>query len=170
AGAAGATATRRHPDLVAAQGLRSPARRHRHGRADPHGGRLLLDRRRGLRDAGPDPARAQGPRRRQAPRLGPRLLERRVNRRDAVTLLMLYVTQYVGVGFITIGLVAILRDGGTPLETLGALTLIGLVWPLKVLWAPLLDRYGSRTRGHYRSWLLVLQSALVVALPPLLPF
>jgi predicted MFS family arabinose efflux permease len=92
-----------------------------------------------------------------------------VNRRNA-TLLMLYVTQYVGVGFITIGLVAILRDGGTPLETLGALTLIGLVWPLKVLWAPLLDRYGSRSRGHYRSWLLVLQSGLVVTLLALLPF
>ncbi|GAA3288814.1 MFS transporter [Dactylosporangium vinaceum] len=90
--------------------------------------------------------------------------------RHTITLLMLYVTQYIGVGFITIGLVAILRAGGTPLETLGALTLIGLVWPLKVLWAPLLDRYGSRSRGHYRSWLLVLQSGLVVTLLALLPF
>jgi len=86
------------------------------------------------------------------------------------TLLALYVTQYVGVGFVTIGLVAILRDGGTSLETLGALTLIGLVWPLKVLWAPVLDRYGSRTRGHYRSWLLVLQTGLVLTLLALLPF
>ncbi|WP_433604590.1 MFS transporter [Dactylosporangium sp. CA-139114] len=87
-----------------------------------------------------------------------------------LTLLMLYVTQYVGVGFITVGLITILRDGGTPLETLGALTLIGLVWPLKVLWAPLLDRFGSRSRGHYRSWLLVLQSGLVLSLLALLPF
>jgi predicted MFS family arabinose efflux permease len=91
-----------------------------------------------------------------------------VNRK--LTLLMLYVTQYVGVGFITVGLIAILRDGGTPLETLGVLTLIGLVWPLKVLWAPLLDRYGSRSRGHYRSWLLLLQSGLVLSLLALLPF
>ncbi|MFC7483872.1 MFS transporter [Luedemannella flava] len=90
--------------------------------------------------------------------------------RRYATLFKLYVTQYVGVGFITIGLVAILRDGGTPLETLGALTLIGLIWPLKVLWAPLLDRFGSRTRGHYRSWLLVLQTGLVLTLLALLPF
>ncbi|MGI5244084.1 MFS transporter [Dactylosporangium sp. CA-139066] len=87
-----------------------------------------------------------------------------------LTLLLLYVTQYVGVGFITVGLVAILRDGGTPLQTLGALTLIGLIWPLKVFWAPLVDRFGSARRGHYRSWLLVLQPGLVIALLALLPF
>lgn len=90
--------------------------------------------------------------------------------RRYATLLMLYATQYLGVGFITIGLIAILRDGGTSLETLGALTLIGLIWPLKVLWAPMLDRFGSDTRGHYRSWLLVLQSGLVLTLLALLPF
>lgn len=90
--------------------------------------------------------------------------------RRYTTLLALYATQYLGVGFITIGLVAILRDGGTSLETLGALTLIGLIWPLKVLWAPVLDRFGLGTRGHYRSWLLVLQTGLVLTLLALLPF
>lgn len=90
--------------------------------------------------------------------------------RRYATLLVLYATQYLGVGFITIGLIAILRDGGTSLETLGALTLIGLIWPLKVLWAPVLDRFGSATRGHYRSWLLVLQTGLVLTLLALLPF
>lgn len=90
--------------------------------------------------------------------------------RRYATLLVLYATQYLGVGFITIGLIAILRDGGTSLETLGALTLIGLIWPLKVLWAPMLDRFGSAARGHYRSWLLVLQTGLVLTLLALLPF
>ena len=56
----------------------------------------------------------------------------------------LYFTQYLGVGFLTIGLVAILRDGGTSLATLGMLQTIGLIWPLKFLWAPLVDRFGSR--------------------------
>src|SRR5690606_8655201 len=117
----------------------------------------------------PDPGQAPAtrPRGRQASCVRSRLLERQVTRRYA-TLLMLYVTQYLGVGFITIGLIAILRDGGTSLETLGALTLIGLIWPLKVLWAPVLDRFGSDTRGHYRSWLLVLQSGLVLTLLALL--
>ncbi|MET7670137.1 MFS transporter [Micromonospora luteifusca] len=86
------------------------------------------------------------------------------------TLTALYVTQYLGVGFITVGLTAILRDGGTSLDTLALLQIVGLIWPIKFLWAPILDRYGSRHRGHYRSWLLVLQSALVLALVAMLPF
>ncbi|MCG5470606.1 MFS transporter [Micromonospora sp. LAH09] len=86
------------------------------------------------------------------------------------TLTALYVTQYLGVGFITVGLTAILRDGGTSLDTLALLQIVGLIWPIKFLWAPILDRYGSQHRGHYRSWLLVLQSALVLALLALLPF
>ncbi|MBO4207700.1 MFS transporter [Micromonospora echinofusca] len=86
------------------------------------------------------------------------------------TLTALYVTQYLGVGFITVGLTAILRDGGTSLDTLALVQVIGLIWPVKFLWAPLLDRYGSRRHGHYRSWLLALQAGLVLTLLALLPF
>ena len=86
------------------------------------------------------------------------------------TLAVLYVTQYLGMGFITVGLVAILREGGTSLDTLALVTVIGLIWPIKFLWAPIIDRYGSGRLGHYRSWLLVLQTALVLALLALLPF
>ncbi|MEV6802268.1 MFS transporter [Micromonospora rifamycinica] len=86
------------------------------------------------------------------------------------TLTTLYVTQYLGIGFITVGLTAILRDGGTSLDTLALLQFVGLVWPLKFLWAPLVDRYGSRRHGHYRSWLLPLQAGLVLSLLALLPF
>ncbi|WBB68505.1 MFS transporter [Micromonospora sp. WMMD812] len=86
------------------------------------------------------------------------------------TLTALYVTQYLGIGFITVGLTAILRDGGTSLDTLALLQVVGLIWPIKFLWAPILDRYGSRHRGHYRSWLLVLQGGMVLALLALLPF
>lgn len=86
------------------------------------------------------------------------------------TLAVLYVTQYLGIGFITVGLAAILRDGGTSLDTLAVVQVVGLIWPIKFLWAPLIDRYGSRHRGHYRSWLFVLQAAMVVALLALLPF
>ncbi|MEU7618692.1 MFS transporter [Micromonospora rifamycinica] len=86
------------------------------------------------------------------------------------TLTTLYVTQYLGIGFITVGLAAILRDGGTSLDTLALLQFVGLVWPLKFLWAPLVDRYGSRRHGHYRSWLLPLQAGLVLSLLALLPF
>jgi predicted MFS family arabinose efflux permease len=81
------------------------------------------------------------------------------------TLAVLYVTQYLGIGFITVGLTAILRDGGTSLDTLAVLNVVGLIWPIKFLWAPLIDRYG-----RYRTWLFVLQGAMVVALLALLPF
>lgn len=81
----------------------------------------------------------------------------------------LYFTQWLGVGFLTIGLVSILREGGTSLATLGLLQMIGIIWPLKFLWAPLVDRYGSR-RGHYRSWLIPLQLGLVFSLLALTPF
>lgn len=81
------------------------------------------------------------------------------------TLSVLYVTQYLGIGFITVGLTAILRDGGTSLDTLALLQFVGLIWPVKFLWAPLIDRYGTA-----RTWLLVLQGAMVVALLALLPF
>ncbi len=82
----------------------------------------------------------------------------------------LYFTQWLGVGFLTIGLVAILREGGTSLATLGLLQTIGIIWPLKFLWAPLVDRYGSRRHGHYRSWLVPLQLGLVLSLLALTPF
>ncbi|MFY1650635.1 MFS transporter [Solwaraspora sp. WMMB762] len=88
--------------------------------------------------------------------------------RTMSTLTALYVTQYLGFGFITVGLASILRAGGTSLETLALLNLIGLIWPVKFLWAPILDRYGPRRGGHYRSWLLVLQSGMVLALLALL--
>jgi predicted MFS family arabinose efflux permease len=84
------------------------------------------------------------------------------------TVTALYVTQFLGYGFITIGLVSILRAGGTSLDTLALLSLIGLIWPVKFLWAPILDRYGPRRGGHYRGWLLVLQSGMVLALLALL--
>ncbi|SDD88745.1 Predicted arabinose efflux permease, MFS family [Auraticoccus monumenti] len=82
----------------------------------------------------------------------------------------LYVTQFVGVGFLATGLAAILRDEGYSLELLGWLALAGLVWPLKVLWAPVVDRWGSRRLGHYRGWLLVLQPLMVLAILALIPF
>lgn len=77
----------------------------------------------------------------------------------------LYTTQFIGASFLSTGLVGILRDGGTDLGTLGLLQLLALVWPLKFLWAPLLDRWSpGRSRGHFRSWLLVLQPLMVVSL------
>ncbi|WP_186304419.1 MFS transporter [Kocuria palustris] len=77
----------------------------------------------------------------------------------------LYTTQFIGASFLSTGLTGILRDGGAALSTLGTLQLLGLIWPLKVLWAPLLDRWSpSPSAGHHRAWALLLQSLMVATL------
>ncbi|AHF03940.1 MFS transporter [Marichromatium purpuratum 984] len=73
----------------------------------------------------------------------------------------LYTTQYLGLGFFVVALAALLREQGAPLDQISLVYMLGLVWALKFLWAPLVDRLGVRRWGHYRSWLLVAQTGLV---------
>ena len=73
----------------------------------------------------------------------------------------LYTTQYLGLGFFVVALAAILRDRGAALETVALAYMLGLVWPLKALWAPLVDRVRFGRLGHYRGWLLAMQATLV---------
>lgn len=73
----------------------------------------------------------------------------------------LYTTQYVGVGFMLIALVGILRGRGAQLEDLSIIYLIGIPWVFKFAWAPLIDRFSYKKWGHYRSWLLILQLLMV---------
>lgn len=85
-------------------------------------------------------------------------------RSEWLLLASLYSTQYLGLNFFVIALVAILRAEGAGLETLGLVYLLGLVWPLKLFWAPLIDRIRFPRFGHYRGWLLLTQSLLVATL------
>ncbi|MCA1655761.1 MAG: MFS transporter [Pseudonocardiaceae bacterium] len=82
----------------------------------------------------------------------------------------LYASQFLGIGFLFTALVAINRDGGGSLAEGGAIYVLGLVWAAKFLWAPLVDRFGSRRYGHYRSWLLVTQPLSVLLLLAIVPF
>ena len=81
-----------------------------------------------------------------------------------VLLSSLYVTQFLSLGFFLIALVAILRREGAPLEQLGTIYLLGLVWVAKALWAPLVDRVRVGRFGHYRFWLVLTQSSMVITL------
>jgi len=76
----------------------------------------------------------------------------------------LYVTQYFGPGFFLIALVAILRESGAALEMVSVVYLLGLVWALKFLWAPWVDRWQSRQIGHFRAWLIAMQSIMILSL------
>jgi MFS family permease len=74
----------------------------------------------------------------------------------------LYTSQFLPLGFFFIALTAILRRQGASLERIGLLQLLAILWVLKGLWAPLVDRFGWGRLGHYRGWLIVLQSLMVV--------
>jgi MFS family permease len=76
----------------------------------------------------------------------------------------LYVTQFVGLSFFWIALVVIMRRQGVPMERLGVIYLLGLFWAFKFLWAPLVDRFAFGRWGHYRGWLLLTQSGMVLSL------
>lgn len=77
----------------------------------------------------------------------------------------LYITQYLGAGFISVTLIAILRQNGAALSTLGFLNLIVIPYTLKFLWAPLVDKIGRKNKkGHYRSWLLNTQLLMTLML------
>lgn len=73
----------------------------------------------------------------------------------------LYITQFLGLAFFVVALVAILRSGGASLDQISLVYALGLFGAVKFLWAPLIDRFALRRLGHYRGWLLGLQLALI---------
>ncbi|AFL68921.1 MFS transporter [Sulfurospirillum barnesii] len=79
-------------------------------------------------------------------------------------LLNLYVSQYLGLGFFMEALVAILRKSGIPLEQLGLIYFLGLFMIFRFLWAPLIDKVRFKRFGHYRTWLFIWQSLMVLSL------
>ncbi len=76
----------------------------------------------------------------------------------------LYTSQFIPSAFFFQALPIILRQRGESLETIGLLGLLTLPWMLKFLWAPLIDRYGWQRWGHYKSWIILLQSLMVLTL------
>lgn len=62
-----------------------------------------------------------------------------------------------------------LRDEGVSLTEIGFVTLVGMAYGLKFLWAPLVDRFPlpflTRRLGRRRAWLLASQAGLMAALP-----
>jgi PAT family beta-lactamase induction signal transducer AmpG len=57
-----------------------------------------------------------------------------------------------------------LKDTGLSNTTIGLLSLIGLAYTLKPLWAPLLDRFAPPLLGRRRGWMLLFQAATAAAL------
>ncbi|MGQ9688518.1 MAG: MFS transporter [Desulfobaccales bacterium] len=72
---------------------------------------------------------------------------------------VLYFAEGVPYGFVVSTLSFFLRSQGVPLEQIGFLSLLGLAWSFKILWSPLVDRFGSRA-----AWLVPAQGAIVLCL------
>lgn len=73
----------------------------------------------------------------------------------------LYLAQGLPYGFFTQALPVLLRKEGRSLGEIGLASLLSIPWALKFIWAPLVDRYGTR-----RLWVAVVQAvtALLLAL------
>lgn len=84
--------------------------------------------------------------------------------RNWFLLIAIYITQYLPLGFFFVALVAILRQQGVPLEKLGLIYTIGMFWVFKFLWAPLIEKFNFGRFGHYRGWLLLAQTSVVITL------
>lgn len=91
-------------------------------------------------------------------------------RRTHALLAGLWVSQWLAPSFLGMGgLATILYREGVPLERLGALQALTLIGLARIAWAPLIDRFGVRRLGHYRSWLLAAQPAMVLLVAAMVP-
>lgn len=75
---------------------------------------------------------------------------------------MLYLSQGLPFGFQATALPALLRERGISLTAIGFAGALAAPWLLKPLWAPLVDRYWSGKIGRRRSWIIPLQTFMIL--------
>jgi PAT family beta-lactamase induction signal transducer AmpG len=88
-------------------------------------------------------------------------------RRKLAWVAILYFAEGFPFGIVVDNLPVYFRTHGVSLTEIGLMSLLGMPWTLKVLWAPLVDRFGER-----RQWIaavLVTLGALSFAIPLLDP-
>ncbi|QKF82736.1 MFS transporter [Halarcobacter ebronensis] len=81
-----------------------------------------------------------------------------------ILLFSLYTTQYLGLAFFSVALIGILRQEDMPLEQLGLIYMLGLFWVFRFLWAPFIDKIKFKNIGHYKGWIIIFQSLMVIVL------
>lgn len=87
-----------------------------------------------------------------------------IERSTWALLVSLYITQSAGLMFFMIAFVAIVLEQGASMGRVSLIYAVGMVWPFKFLWAPFIDRFHLGKLGHYRGWLILMQSSLVLVL------
>ena len=76
----------------------------------------------------------------------------------------LYASQGIPFGLAMEALPAILRGQGASLGALAYLPLVSLPWVLKCGWAPVVDNHWSPRLGRRRSWILPMQTLVLILL------
>lgn len=79
-------------------------------------------------------------------------------------LVTLYTSQYIPTTFFIQTVPVFMRQQNMSLGEIGFLGLLVIPSALKFLWSPLVDRYHLPKLGHYRGWIICLQSLLVMTL------
>jgi PAT family beta-lactamase induction signal transducer AmpG len=85
-------------------------------------------------------------------------------RRKYFVVALLYFSEGLPFGLINNLLSVYFRVKGISLEEIGLLSLLGLAWSLKILWAPLVDRFGRRYFWILPAQLLLALFSAVLAL------
>ncbi len=78
-----------------------------------------------------------------------------------IILFLLYFSQGLPFGFQATALPVYLRTHEVSLTAIGFTGLVAAPWLLKFLWAPLIDRYGSKKFGRRKSWIIPMQILLL---------
>lgn len=76
----------------------------------------------------------------------------------------LYFSQGLPYGFFTQALPVWMRQAGMDLSLIGFSSILALPWGLKMLWAPLVDRFDGSPLGRRRGWILPLQGLTTMAI------
>src|SRR5690349_21579668 len=93
----------------------------------------------------------------------PNLLATRTGR--LVTFFLLYITEGIPYGFVTIAMAAQLRRQGSSVADVSSFTAaIFLVWGLKWAVGPIVDVLSSDRFGRRRIWILCMQAGMVTSL------
>lgn len=91
-------------------------------------------------------------------------MSKSLNYQKICLLATLYTSQYLGLSFFMEAFIAILRQNSVPLENLGFIYMIGIFLVIRFLWAPFIDRFSFKKTGHYKGWIIVFQSLMVITL------
>ncbi len=84
-------------------------------------------------------------------------------RRKLLWISVLYFAEGFPFGIVVDNLPVYFRVHGVSLKEIGLMSLLGLPWTLKVIWAPLVDRFGAR--HHWIVACLGMMAVLLAAVP-----